>query len=216
MRVLDLYSGTQSVGKALKPWDEYVSVDITDALGTPTIKADMLTWDYKNAGFPRGYFDVVWAGPPCDQYSKLRLCCVKKSGPPDIEHANKLVRRALRIIRYFKPKYWIIENPDSGSLKEQQFMTKLPYIRVSYCMFGYPYRKTTRLWGNITGFGHRTCDRACGSFSGGKHAQNIGNSEWIRRDQRNSYPPMLVRQLMDYCRPIRRSARFENPACAGT
>ena len=70
-------------------------------------------------------------------------------------------------------------------------MKELPYIRVSYCMFGFPYRKTTRLWGTIKGFGDRVCNRKCGMIVDGKHKQNLGNAGWIRRDQRNSYPQPL-------------------------
>ena len=44
--------------------------------------------------------------------------------------------RTLEIIDYFKPKFWFIENPDGGKLKEQPFMRDLPYHRVSYCMYG--------------------------------------------------------------------------------
>lgn len=216
MRVLDLFSGTQSVGKALQPHDEYVSLDITGSLGEPMIKTDILDWDYKNSGYPPGYFDVIWAGCPCTEFSKLRLCCKATCGPPDLVGAGKIVQRTLRIIRYFKPKHWIIENPDSGSLKDQDYMKKLPYIRVSYCMFGFPYRKTTRLWGTIKGFGDRVCNRKCGMIVDGKHQANIGNASWIRRDQRNSYPQPLVRALMEFCRPIRRSGRFVCPVAVET
>jgi len=218
MRVLDLFSGTRSVAKALRPWDEYVGVDINARLGKPTIQTDILKWDYKNAGYPPGYFDVIWAGVPCTEYSKLRLVNTAKIGPPDIAGANKIVKRTLAILRYFKPKHWIIENPDSGSLKDQDFMKKLPYVRVSYCMYGYPYKKTTRLWGNIVGFGNKVCNRKCPAFVGGRHVATIGGGcgTWIPRKERNSYPPALVREIMEFCRPVRRSTRFVNPVSART
>ena len=92
MRVLDLFSGTQSVGKALQPHDEYVSLDITGSLGEPMIKTDILDWDYKNSGYPPGYFDVIWAGCPCTEFSKLRLCCKATCGPPDLVGAENLYR----------------------------------------------------------------------------------------------------------------------------
>lgn len=218
MRVLDLFSGTRSIEKALRPWDEYIGVDINEQLGKPDIQTDILKWDYKHSGYPRGYFDVIWAGVPCTEYSKMRLINIKKSGPPDIAGSNKIVKRTLAILRYFRPKYWIIENPDSGSLKDQAFMKKLPYIRVSYCMFGYPYKKTTRLWGNIVNFGDKVCNRQCGAFVGNQHVATIGgpSGTWIPRKQRNSYPPALIREIMEFCRPIRRSTRFANPVSART
>ena len=65
-RLLELFSGTGSVGRQ---WDgEVVSVDI--AGDEPTHRADILEWDY--TFYDPNHFDVVWASPPCTQYSKAR------------------------------------------------------------------------------------------------------------------------------------------------
>ena len=50
---------------------------------------------------------------------------------------------------YFDPQYWIIENPQTGKLKKQEFMTDLPFKDVDYCKYGMPYRKRTRRWNNV-------------------------------------------------------------------
>ena len=49
--------------------------------------------------FPRGHFDVVWASPPCTEYS-----CAKTVGIRDLAGADRIVERALEIINYFNPK----------------------------------------------------------------------------------------------------------------
>ena len=49
---------------------------------------------------------------------------------------------ALEIIAHFDPLMWVIENPATGLLKTRPFM-------VTYCKYGTPYRKQTRLWTNM-------------------------------------------------------------------
>ena len=44
---------------------------------------------------------------------------------------------------------WVIENPATGLLKTRPFMERLPWVDVTYCKYGTPYRKQTRLWTNM-------------------------------------------------------------------
>ena len=68
MRVLELFSGTHSVGKVAKELGyEVLSLDMD---GNADINIDILDWDYKQ--YPVGYFDIVWASPPCNTFSNLR------------------------------------------------------------------------------------------------------------------------------------------------
>ena len=60
----------------------------------------------------------------------------KMTGVRKIEKANRISQRTIDIIRYFDPQYWIIENPQTGKLKEQDFMTELPLKDVDYCKYG--------------------------------------------------------------------------------
>jgi hypothetical protein len=69
MRLLELFSGTGSVRKAVgETFDEVVSIDILQKFN-PTECCDILNWDYKK--YPVGYFDAIWASPPCTEYSKI-------------------------------------------------------------------------------------------------------------------------------------------------
>ena len=164
--LLELFSGTGSVGHVFRDrgW-EVVSLDL---LMPADIKTDILEWDYKEA-YPPGHFTMIWASPPCTEYSKA-----KTVGTRRIEEANKIVQKTIEIIDYFMPYYWVIENPQTGLLKSQPFMGNLTFQDIDYCKYGMPYRKRTRLWNNIFHWWARPlCKKDCNSIdeTGRKHKQ---------------------------------------------
>jgi len=173
MKVLELFSGTGSVGKCCKAlgW-ESVSVDF---LLPADHKCDIMDFDYKQ--YPKDEFDIVWSSPPCTEYSKA-----KTRGVRDIDGANKIVMRTLEIIKYFDCAYWFMENPQTGLLKDQPFMKDLDFVDADYCMYGKPYRKRTRFWTNKKCKMH-LCDKNCGSFVNGKHIGSCGNGKKIYSDK---------------------------------
>ena len=95
MRVLVLFSGTQSVGRAFEAHGyEVVSLD-KDPRFEPTICEDILTWDY--TVFSVDHFDIVWASPECRDFSIARSNAKR---PPDLVGADALVQKTLDIIPY--------------------------------------------------------------------------------------------------------------------
>ena len=109
-RLLELFSGTGSIGRAFREqgW-EVVSVDLDPKAGA-TITGDVMDWDYRT--FPPGHFDCVWASPPCTHYSIARTTA---KTPRDLEGSDRLVQRVLDIIEYFKPATWFMEIPRPGT-----------------------------------------------------------------------------------------------------
>lgn len=154
MRLLELFAGTGSIGRAFseRGW-EVVSLDI-DQKSAPTIVADILAWDY--TAFPPGHFDMVWASPVCTMYSIARTTA---KTPRDLVWADSLVARTLEIIDYYKPKYWAFENPQTGMLKGRAIVEGLPYKDCCYCRYNdFKYRKCTRVWGNLQ-WSPRMCNK---------------------------------------------------------
>ncbi len=126
---------------------------------------DIIDWDY--TVFPPKYFDLIWASPPCTEYS-----IAKAIGIRDIEGSNRIVARTMEIIRSFDPKYWIMENPQSGKLKDQSVVSELPFDDIDYCKYGLPYRKRTRLWNNLDCWTPRPlCCKDCGSMTENRHRE---------------------------------------------
>lgn len=128
------------------------------------------TLDYKNAGYdvryvdktvgvenyhpPKGVYGII-ANPPCTMFSIART---RAATPRNLEEGMRLVKECLRIIweaqfedlgnsRTLSLKFWAIENPGSGLLRN--FMGK-PAFEYSPSQFGDNFSKRTALWGNFT------------------------------------------------------------------
>ena len=164
MRLLELFSGTGSVGKVAKQLG--FEVTSLDRDMPADIKTDIMDWDYQ--AYPPKSFDVIWA-PPCTEYSKAKTVGVR-----DIEGSNKVVQRTLDIIEYFEPGHFIIENPQTGLLKDQLIIAHLGFDDVDYCKYGMLYRKRTRLWNNIGNLHLRPlCKGDCNSIRPGSNRKHI-------------------------------------------
>ena len=157
-KLLELFSGTGSVGKVARELGyEVVSLDRDMEAD---IKIDIMDWNPINV-YPPNYFDVIWASPPCTEYSRA-----KTTGIRDIEGANEVVQRTLDILEYFEPTYWLIENPQTGLLKDQLCMYGIPFKDVDYCRYGLPYRKRTRIWNNVFSWEPKPlCNKNCNSMN---------------------------------------------------
>ena len=91
MKLLELFSGTQSVGKVARELG-YEEVCLDRDLDAD-IKCDIMDWDFKV--FLPGAFDVIWASPPCTEYSRAKTVGVRT-----IEESNAIVQRTFDINDY--------------------------------------------------------------------------------------------------------------------
>ena len=185
MNVLELFSGTGSVGKCCKALDwEVVSVDM---ILPADHQVDIMKFDYKQ--YPKDYFSIVWGSPPCTDYSQLQSCWLGRKKSDGIVYtreimeermneADKLVLKTFEIIDYFNPELWCIENPQTGKLKSRDIMKDIPFYDVSYCMYSdWGYEKRTRVWTNKKDWNNKICDKsgACGNMIKSQHQKVLGN-----------------------------------------
>ena len=192
MRVLKLFFGNGSVGNVCRRLD--CEVTSLDRDMPADIRMDIMDWDYRS--YLPNSFDVIWASPPCTEYSVAKIVGVRK-----LDEANAIVKRTIEIIQYFNPTYWMMENPQTGLLKHQSVVADLPYNDLDYCKYGMPYRKRTRLWNNIEAWTPRPlCKKDCGHMSGNVREQSAQQSPRIHlASVRRRY---LTRELYKVPEPL--------------
>lgn len=130
-------------------------------------RCDILQWDYK--AFEPGHFDMVWASPCCTEFS-----IALKKRPRNLPVGDALVLKTFEIIDYLKPRWWAIENPSTGRLKTRPYMQGLHKDRVTYCKYGFRYKKPTAVWHNLPWTpSHGPCRKGdrCEAFEGTRHPE---------------------------------------------
>jgi hypothetical protein len=156
MKVLELFAGTRSVGKAFEErghdvysveWDKHFpDIDLYADIGGLTAK-DIL----EKFGKP----DVIWASPDCTSYSIAAISHHRKKEEngnlaPVSDYAkfcDNVNQNVLRLIQELNPKYWFIENP-RGGMRKMDFMRGLPRYTITYCQYGDTRMKPTDIWTN--------------------------------------------------------------------
>lgn len=84
----------------------------------------------------------IIANPVCTEFSTAKGFHKEN----DIEKGMFLVNHCLRIIEIAEPKFWVIENPFNGRLKDVLGKPKAVYQPWEY---GSPWTKKTALWGEF-------------------------------------------------------------------
>lgn len=144
MKVLELFAGTRSIGKAFEAaghdvysveWNkDFENIDLYADINTVTAQ-DILD----NFGKP----DVIWASPDCATFSIAAISHHRKRNPetgnldPVSEYAkfcDQVDMHVLDLIRELDPQFYFIENP-RGGLRKMTWMQGLPRYTVTYCQY---------------------------------------------------------------------------------
>lgn len=90
----------------------------------------------------------IIANPVCTEFSQVRRGKRGVYYPyrSDPEAGMFLVKHCLRIIEATRPRWWVLENPATGSL--QKFIGK-PRMTYQPWEYGSPWTKKTALWGKF-------------------------------------------------------------------
>ena len=156
MKVLELFAGTRSIGKAFEArGHEVFSVEWDKKFEDIDLYADILTVTAEDIIRQFGRPDVIWASPDCTTYSvaaisKHRRREANGNLAPVSEYAiycDKVNAYVVSLIKELNPKYWFIENP-VGGLRKMDFMQELSRYTVTYCQYGDTRMKPTDIWTN--------------------------------------------------------------------
>ena len=157
LKVLELFAGTRSIGKAFEArghevfsveWDkDFENIDLYADIGTLTAK-DII----KKFGRP----DVIWASPDCATFSVAAISKHRRKNKetgnldPISEYAkfcDAVDQHVLQLIDDLKPRFYFIENP-RGGMRKMSWMKYLPRYTVTYCQYGENRMKPTDIWTN--------------------------------------------------------------------
>lgn len=103
-------------------------------------------WFNENTDFGEVY--GILAACPCTDFANSGARWFKdKDADGRTEMSVELVEQTLRTVEYFRPKFWVLENP-VGRIEK---LTSLPPWRTAFQPhnFGDPYTKKTLLWGKF-------------------------------------------------------------------
>ena len=212
---LELFSGTHSFGKvSSKMGFDVISLDRDLNSSCPFgsgyksknhIQKDIFDWDYKQ--YPPNYFYLITASPVCLWWSSLRFSHIgrklKRYKEPltrekieeEIEiYGVPMIEKVFEILDYFKPKYYVIENPQTGQMK-YYINDLIPYYDIDYSEYGFNYKKRTRFWTNIEGFNPKLSKLK-------KHKYSIGhNRGYIYQTNKQIFnyriPEKLIEELFN-------------------
>jgi hypothetical protein len=151
MKLLELFAGSRSVGKAAEKLGyEVFSSDLIEFEGIH-YPISILDFDVNKVPFKP---DVIWASPPCTGFSVAAIGHHWSGGKgayiPKTDTAKlgiELVKKTIEIIEHFQPKYWFMENP-RGVLRKLEVVKDLPRKSVTYCQYGDERMKPTDIWTN--------------------------------------------------------------------
>lgn len=158
LRVLELFSGTSSVGRAFAGRGHEVATVDYDPRFEATSHADIGCMGVADvrALFGGALPDVVWASPDCTTYSVAALGRHRRRDPetgwlmpvtPYAKECDAVNQHLMRLIDALDPKVWFIENP-RASMRRMPWMDGLPRYTVTYCQYGESYMKPTDIWTN--------------------------------------------------------------------
>lgn len=156
MKVLELFAGTRSIGKAFErkghevfsvEWSkDFENIDLYEDIGKITVQ-DILD----KFGKP----DVIWASPDCTSYSIAAISHHRKKEEngnlaPVSNYAkfcDSVNQHVLELIKELNPKYFFIENP-RGGFRKMKFIQGVPRYTVTYCQYGDTRMKPTDIFTN--------------------------------------------------------------------
>ncbi len=157
MKILELFAGTRSIGKAFEArghevysidWDT-IHPDINWYTDISKITADDIL---ERFGKP----DIIWASPDCTTYSVAGISHhrVKNKKTGELDPISDYARTCdsanvnlVKLIKELNPKYFFIENP-RGGMRKQAFVSDIPRQTTTYCQYGDIRMKPTDIWTN--------------------------------------------------------------------
>ena len=208
MKVLELFAGTRSIGKAFEEQGHKVfSVEWDKRFGDIDLYEDVLKVQADDIIKAFGKPDVIWASPDCSSYSIAAISHHRKKDEngnlaPVSDYAkfcDRVNQHVLCLILALSPKYWFIENP-RGGLRKMNFMNGLPRYTVTYCQYGDERMKPTDIWTNHPNPQFKPpCRNGDPCHTAAPRGAKTGTQGLKGSVERSRIPPELCRHIVKIC-----------------
>lgn len=209
MKVLELFAGTRSVGKAFEArGHEVYSVEWDKKFENIDLYADILTVTAEQIIKEFGRPDVIWASPDCSTFSIAAISHHRRKNPitenldPVSDYAkfcDNVDQHVLDLIRELKPKYWFIENP-RGGMRKMSWMKEFPRYTVTYCQYGDSRMKPTDIWTNHPNPNFKPmCKNGAPCHTPAPRGSRTGTQGLKDSKERSVIPRELCEHIVDIC-----------------
>lgn len=208
MRVLELFAGTRSIGKAFErkghevysiEWDKnFEDIDWYEDIGKITAK-DII----ERFGKP----DVIWASPDCSSYSVAAISHHRRKNPntgsldPITDYAkfcDNVNQNVIKLIKELNPTYYFIENP-RGGMRKMSWMQELPRYTTTYCQWGEKRMKPTDIWTNHPNPNFPCCKNGDKCHEAAPRGSQTGTQGIKGAKDRSRIPDKLCDYIVELC-----------------
>lgn len=208
MKVLELFAGTRSIGKAFEKhghevysieWNkDFDNIDWYEDIGKITAQ-DIID----RFGHP----DVIWASPDCTSYSLAAISHHrvknKETGNLDpitdyAKFCDDVNAHVIDLIHELNPKYFFVENP-RGGLCNMTFMQGIPKYLVTYCQYGDTRMKPTHIFTNYPDPQFKHCKNGDPCHEKAPRGSRAGTQGIKGSVDRSRIPDKLCEYIVELC-----------------
>lgn len=209
LKVLELFAGTRSIGKAFEArGHEVYSIDWDKSFEHISMYADILTVSASDILMRFGKPDIIWASPDCTTFSIAAISHHRKKNlitgnlDPVSEYARKcdeVDKHLLKLIKELNPTYFFIENP-RGGMRKMEWMQEIPRYTVTYRQYGDRRMKPTDIWTNHPNPRFKPpCKNGDPCHERAPRGSKTGTQGLNGSRERSVIPPLLCEHIVDIC-----------------